>query len=277
MNNVVKMKNMSRRRFFKRAARNMLFSDWVCQIFAFIVVGAFFIGVNHFGTSAALIVGELTQNIYLTGFVVCFFAFVALAMVIPLLYGLVCFEINAVSNQKGVLSDLFCAFSSGEKLMRSYSMFFGVFFRCVLWYLPAIAVYCFRTFVYEKGMLLSLSLGGIDVVYFLLNTLLVITLYLGFTLSIGVIVGIYLTVKMEDKRVEECFFLAKIVLYKNRFELSKLALSFLPIFVLSLFSIGFLFVMYTAPYMMIAFVMFSKYLHEKYNLAHNPENLYVNQ
>lgn len=271
------MKNMSRRRFFKRAARRMLFSDWVCQILAFVVVGAFFIGVNHFGTSVGLIVCELTQNIYLTGFVIYFFAFVALAMVIPLLYGLVSFEINAVSNEKGVLSDLFCAFSSGESILRSYSLFFNVIFRCIFLYLPAIATYCFRTFVYEKGMFFSFSVGGIDVVYFLLNTLLVITLYLGFVLSIGVVAGIYITVKIEDKRVEDCFFLAKIVLYKNRFELAKIAISFLPLFVLSLFSIGFLFVMYTVPYMMITFVMYSKYLYEKYTLAQNTKNLYVNQ
>lgn len=249
----------------------MLFSDWTSQIFAFIVVGAFFVGINHFGTSVGIVINELTQNLTLAGIVIYLFTFISFAFVIPMLYGLVSFEINALSNEKGKLSEIFCAFSSSESLLRSYSLFFNVFFRCILCFLPAVLIYCFRVFVYEDGMFFSFSLGGIDVVYFLLNTLFVVALYLGIVMSAGTFVGIYITVRREDKPVEDCFFLATKSIRGNRFEMTKIAISFFPLFVLSLFSIGFLFVMYTIPYMIITLVMFSKYLYDKYNLALNAQ------
>lgn len=273
----MKMKNMSRRRFFKRAARRMLFSDWACQIFAFVVIGAFFVGVNHFGTSVGIILNELTQNIYLSSFIIYLFSFVSFALVVPMLYGVISFEINAVHSEKGMLTDLFCAFSSKECLVRSYSLFFHVFFRGVLFFLPAIVVYCFRVFVYEKGMFIDISVGGVDVVYFLINTLFVVALYLGFVLSSGTFAGIYITVNVQKLPVEDCFFKAKKTLRGSRFELAKISMSFLPLFVVSLFSIGFLFVMYTIPYVVITLVMYSKYLFEKYNLAQNTENAYENE
>lgn len=269
MESIVKMKNMSRRRFFKRAARRMLFSDWVCQIFAFIVVGAFFVGVNHFGTSVGIVMNELTQNELLASFVIYFFTFLSLALVIPMLYGVISFEINAISNEKSVLSDIFCAFSSSESIVRSYSLFFNVFFRCILGFLPAVAVYSFKLFVYEEGMLLTFFIGNVDAVSFVINTLFVIALYLGIVMSSGLFVGIYITVMRGDLPVEDCLFAAKKCLRGNRFEFAKTVISFLPIFVVSLFSMGFLFVMYTIPYMIITFVMFAKYLYEKYNFVLN--------
>lgn len=262
---------MSKRRFFKRAARKMLFSDWITEIFAFVVIGAFFVGVTHFGTSVAITLNELTKNLLFAGAVVNFFDLLALALVIPMIYGLFYFEINAVSNEKGVLSDLFYAFSDKTLLGRCYGLFLRIFIRGILCYLPAIALFWLRMFYFESNLFGILSIGNVDVISFVLNTVFVLLLYLGFVLLSGTFVGIFVTVKREDLSVDECFFVAGKCIRKNRFELAKLSLSFLPLFVISLFSIGFLFVIYTLPYMLITFVLYSKYFYEKLNLEAQAE------
>ncbi len=271
------MKNMSRRRFFKRAARRMLFSDWTRQIVAFLVVFAFFIGVNYFGISASGVLYEIMENAAVSTFVISFLLFASFAFAIPLFYGLLGFEINAISGKKTELSSIFSAFSDFDIVMRSYVLFFRMLFQCIFGFLPAIALFCFKNYFYEGGMLGELTFAGIDVILFLINTLLILLLYLGIVLSANLFVGVYISIKREDMQVEECFYEAKKCIKGSRAELAKTALSFLPLFVVSLFTIGFLFVMYTIPYMVITLLMFSKYLYDKKNYLFNAERATIEQ
>ena len=273
LESIVQMKNMSRRRFFKKSARRLLYSDWVNQILAFVIVGAFVVGFNYFGTSVSLVIENLTHNIPLAGAFMCAFAFLSVVFVIPMLYGLVLFEIKAVRGEKNMISDVFSAFSDSELLLRSYNVFFRVFIISVLCFLPSFAVYFFGEFIYGEFVgALNFSIGGVDVASFSLNTLFVLLLYLGISLSCANFVGLYISVDRCDLTVAECFYTAKLCIYRSRGELGKTALSFFPLFVVSLFTMGFLFVMYTIPYMFITFVMFSKYLYDKNNFLMNSES-----
>lgn len=263
MDGIVEMKKMSRRRFFKREARKKLYSDWINQILVFVIVGAFFVGINYFGTSVAIIVSELSDKLIVADCVSLAFAVVSMAFTVPMLYGIVKFEINTVSEEKAVLSDVFNVFSDSQTVLRSYNLFFNVLFRGVVSFLPAIALCFFKHLAYDYGFVRTYSYYGVDVVSFLLNTVFVLFIYLGIVFSANLFTGIYISVKDENKHIEDCFYEAKKCMRGSKLEVALLALSFLPLFVVSLFSIGFLFVLYTVPYMLITFIMFSKYLYEK--------------
>lgn len=263
MDGIVEMKIMSRRRFFKRAARKMLYSDWINQILVFVIVGAFFVGINYFGTSVAIIVSELSDKLIVADCVSLAFNVISMAFTVPMFYGIVRFEINTVSEEEAVLSDVFAVFSDSQTVLRSYNLFFNVIFRGIVCFLPAIALYFFKHLAYDYGFVRTYSYYGVDVVSFLLNTVFVLLIYLGIAFSSNLFTGIYISVKNENAPVEDCFYMAKKCMRGSKSEFALLALSFLPLFVVSLFSIGFLFVLYTVPYMFITFIMFSKYLYEK--------------
>jgi len=269
---IIKLKNSPRRRFIKRAARRMLFSEWITQILAFLIVGSCFIAINHFGTSTAFIVKELTDNLLLLEIILFFYVFFSTLFTVPLLYGLVQFEINAISGEKGNLTDLFTAFSDFKSIIRSYSMFLQCFGRLLLCFLPAIAAVVFNEYIYDNIFLGQYIFCGIDVAAFLCNTLFIILLYLGLVFFSASFVGVYLTVKRRDISVDECFHKARLYLRGNRQDISKTALSFIPLFVVSLFSIGFLFVLYTLPYMLITFLMTAKYICDKHDYTPEVEN-----
>lgn len=247
----------------------MLFSEWVTQIVAFLIVGSCFISLNYFGTSAAVIVNELSDSTVLFEVVLSFFVVFSLLFTLPLIYGLVNFEINAIVAKKAKLYDLFSAFSDMKGMVRSYALFLQVFGRCILCFLPAALVVVFNEFFYESVFLGHHVFFGIDIATFLCNTLFFVFLYLGIVFMSGCFVGIYLTVKNPEMSVDECFFKAKKCIKGNRSELTKTALSFLPLFVVSLFSMGLLFAVYTLPYMLITLIMVSKYICDKY--VYKPE------
>ena len=241
----------------------MLFSDWTRQVLAFVAVFAFFVGTNHFGMSFGSILFEITENETVAAFAMSFLMFASFAFGIPVFYGLVGFEISSVSGKNAKLSDLFSAFSDFDKVIRSYTIFFRLLFKGVLCFLPAIALLFFKSFFYENLVQGNWHMFGIDIVLFCINTVLVLLVYFGIVMSAGSFVGIYISVKREDKQVDECFYEAKKCIKGSESELAKTALSFLPLFAVSLFTMGFLFVLYTVPYMVITLIMFSKYLYDK--------------
>ena len=243
----------------------MLFSEWTMQIFAFVVVGAFFVGMNYFGTSVGLVLKQLTDSFVLLSIAIYFFAIFALALGVPMLYGLFSFEINALLKENCNLSDIFCVFSDKLRLFRCYAVFFRVLFKCILCFAPAFLVLGLGKNYLADEYFGMFTVGNVDVASFVINTVFVVLAYLGIVLSSGTVVGIFISVTREDLSVDDCFFVARKCIRNSRFELGKMTLSFLPLFVVSLFSIGFLFVLYTLPYMLITGVMFSKYLYDKYN------------
>lgn len=250
----------------------MLFSEWLTQILAFMIVGSCFMAINNFGTSAAFIVKELTDNLLFLEIILFFYIFFSTLFTVPLIYGLVQFEINAISGEKGRLTDIFTAFSDFKSVIRSYSLFLQCFGRLLLCFAPAIASVVFKEYVFDDMFLGKYIFCTVDVAAFLSNTLFIVLLYLGLVLFSGCFVGIYLTVKRRDISVDECFHKARLYLRGNRPEVSKIALSFLPLFVVSLFSIGFLFVLYTLPYMIITLLMTAKYICDKHDYRPEAQN-----
>ena len=262
MDEAVTKSKMSERRFLKKAAAKLLFSDWLTQILMFLIVGSVFYGIWQFGITLGLFVNQFTSNEKLAKLIISVFGLFALAIFVPLTYGLLTFEVNFISNKKSTPSDVFCAFSSSRAFFRSTDLFLGLMFRNLLYFSPALLLFCFNTMLYPFCFSRYFYFAGIDVVLFLLRTLFVILVYVGITLSYSGFVASYIAVK-TDKEIAECFFEAGMCIRKNRSQITKLFISFFPLVVVSLFTVGFLFVMYTIPYMFITLTMFSKYLYDK--------------
>ena len=262
MNEIVKMTKYSRRRFFKRAARELLFSEWICHILAFVIVGACFVGINQFGTGAARLILSVTDNLKLAEVFGMVYFVVSFAVIIPVLYGLLYFEINAVSGNTD-LANLFFAFSKVSALNRAYLLFFYTLGKSLLFYFPALVLWCFMNFYYYNGIFgSSMSLFGVDIVRTLLSILEVVLFYFAFVMTSKYYVGLYVSIVRSEKSISECFFVAKNCEFMSERELSGTVLSFFPLFVLSLFTMGFLFVMYTLPYEVITITEMSKYMFE---------------
>ena len=260
----IKLSKTSRRTYFKRKARSLLFSDWPSHILAFVITGACYIGIYQFGSSLGYMFELLTGN---TDVSVLFFALyfvLAAAFLIPIMFGLCVFEINAVETGKPKLSDLFCAFGSTRELSFAYRLFFYVVFRIAAAFLPLILLVFFCDNFYYSGIFgVNAVIEEIDVVMFVLNALKIVLGYVGFVVSSKSLIGIYISVKRREKTFSECFLIAGICRRASGNEYVLLSLSFLPLFVVSLFTVGFLLVMYTLPYMLITLTLFSKYLYDK--------------
>lgn len=281
MNEIIEKSKMSRRRFLKHSSKKLLFSDWLTQIIAFVIVGVVFYGISQFGTALALSVNEIFSNLKLTNTILSVFTVFATAMLVPTVYGLVVFEIKAVSGEKYGFSDIFSAFSTAEVLFKSYDLFFGLVFRYAVFFLPAFALYVFNTYFYTDDIFSKpVYFEGIDVIMFSLRTLFVVLLYAGIVLSCKSFVAVYVSVK-TDKNVRECFMIAKKCLRGNITEVLKFAISFFPLFVVSMFTVGFLYILYTIPYMFISFTTLAKYLYDKrLYFINNPDyvqNILINE
>ena len=255
---------MSERRFFKHTARKILLSEWLPQIIAFLVVGAIYVGVNQFGGCLSSVIILVTGNESLSRvFAVVYFVF-SFLLLVPLFYGVVKYEAGAVDNEKPRLSDLFFAFSSMENANRAYGMFLSVALKILLRFLPAIALWIFDSLFYYDGMFSrSLSFGNVDVINFVLKSVFLVFLYMGTVLSSKYYFAVYLSVMRPEFEPKDCFLLSKVCTHSMSHELAKITLGFIPIFVISLFSMGLLFILYTLPYVFLTYTVVCKYIYEK--------------
>lgn len=264
MNEQIEESKMSMRRFFKRMARNMLFSEWLSQIIAFLFVGAIYVGINQFGGCLASIIALVSGNAALSRVFAVVYFVLSFLLLIPILYGIVKFEAGAVENEKNKLSDLFFAFTCMEKANRAYGMFLNVALKVLLCFLPAIALWIFDSIFYYDGIFgYYLDFGKVDIINFAVKSIFLVLLYLGLVLSSKYYFAFYISVVRPEFEPKDCFLLAKVCTHSVSRELAVMTLSFIPLFVVSLFSMGLLFVLYTLPYALLTYTVFCKYIYEK--------------
>ena len=277
MDERIAVSKISRRRFFKRTAKSILFSDWINQILAFLIVGALYNGIFEFGVSGMILIDEVTGNWFVSTSLLLLYSLLAAAVIIPLFYGLVVYEINAVEKRKGNITDIFTPFSSATLMIRSYKLFVYLLFKTILCMLPAVltALLLFGE-QFEFFSLEAFVWNNINFAYLLIVTLLFICIFAGMVLSVKQFVGAFICVLKPSMRIRDCFFTSKVCCYGSRAEVARLMISFLPLMWLSLYTAGLLFVMYSLPYMLITLVLQSKYLYDKEINTKNIQNLLYN-
>ena len=257
--------NINGRRFFKKCAKKLLYNDWIFQILAFLIVGGCVSGINQFGTSVYAVLYFVTENQMFAKLFLAVYSLVCLfGVCVPLFYGVVNFERNAAVKEKSDLRDLFYYFSSFELLSRAYYVFFNVALRIILCYLPALILIYLKEFFYFEGFFgFIMRYGTIDLVGTALRTLVVILLYLGFVFSAKYYLTLFLSIEKRDFDMSKLLMMTKMCLFGERVKIAALALSFLPLFVVSLFTMGFLFIIYTLPYMFLTLTVYCKYVYER--------------
>lgn len=275
LDSIFEMPPRKRRVLIKKEARKTLYNDWVMRILAFVITGACSIGIMQFGVSLSLVLEGITQNVKLSLLFYLVYILLSIVLVVPLFYGLVyAFVFSDTQNGKIKLGDLFYAFSEVDILMRSYRLFLYTLIKLLVCFLPALLLNFFvETYYYQGLLFVESTLYGFDLVYFALKSIVMVFAFFGFVLSVKNILGIYVSVKREDKQISECFFVSRILCDGAKGELAMCAVSFFPLMLLSLFTFGFLFVMYTLPYMLITFIIYSKYLYDNEMITLKTKNI----
>ncbi len=258
----------ARRRVFKKSARQLLYSDWITQILAFILVGAVYAGLLQFGNVLGALFMYLTGNDNVYRIVLASYITFALILTVPLFYGLVIFEVKAIQGERPRISDIFDVFSDFGNVMFSYTVFLHVFLRAVVFLVPAAALWIFTDFYYYEGIFgFGFSFMGLDCIYFILKLCVLVLFYLVITVVADKMTGVYISVIREDVDVRDCFFVANVCMKHDKGEMLSVILSFAPLFALSMMTAGFLFVMYTLPYMLITLLVFAKYYYDRQQYA----------
>lgn len=278
MDERIDISQLTRRKYIKRAAKQILFSDWLGQILAFFIVGAVFTGIIHFGANGMLLVEQFFENEVVSGLLFLPYCFLAAAVIVPMFYGLVEYEINAAEKGKGELKDIFQVFSSVSCMTRAYKLFAYLVFKTFLCFLPAVFAY---VLLFAQGedtfSLNSFVWHNINYANLFIETLFVICLFFGAVLSCKYFMGVFICVIKPELKIKDAFFAAKMCCHTNKFGMAKLMFSFLPLLWVSLYTAGLLFVLYSFPYILITFVLQSKCFYETEISTKNVQNLLYTQ
>ena len=249
----------------KKYAKTLLYADWVSHIavlFGFMVC---ILGLSFAGYASLALLNKyahLTEVHY--GLLSVFFTLFIGLPVIPLMYGLCVYAANTVGGHKPNILDLFYAFGSLRAFSRSYKLFFALVWRAIVVFaIPAACVYQAEVLLYEENFLF-VSYYGYDVGYFVISVGLFLLFYAAFAVFARYAAAVYLTAENELLPVSVCFSAASFALscHNGCHSYTRLMFSFLPLTILSVFTFGVLFLVYTAPLMLITCFLNAKTLTE---------------
>lgn len=252
------------RKRFKKDARKILYKDWLTHIFVHLLVMVCFSGLVSLGAQMTIVSYSLGIDAMKADLFFAFYDVAALFLTIPLCYGVLRFEMKCSDGETPKPHEIFDAFSSTKKLLFSYELFMGLLVRVIPCFLPAIAMFIYMQFFYVEGMFVPLiDIAGIDEIFFMLSGSFLLLVFLGFALSVKYFAGVYAAIKRPDMSVRESFYTGSVCCHNNNIGIAYFFATFVPLFVVSLFSVGILFVVYTVPYFVISFMNMAKYLYEK--------------
>ncbi len=256
--------HLQRRRFFKSNAKNILYSSWINQIFVFFVLFAYLSGINSMKNAVSSLAYQITDSFAIPYVLMVLYMSLSLLLIFPLLYGVIKFEICCIEKKNVSVSVMFDTFSSVELLLRSYSVFLSFLLRVLPLYVLPFALGLYIDGGYYKLLLQnSYFVGNVDVVYFLLNLVMFLLYLVSFVLTGKRFVGLYISVKREDLPVARCFQMGNLCSHSFSGEITMLNFTFVPLVVISMFSLGVLFVIYTLPYILLTFTGMSDFLYER--------------
>ncbi len=240
----------------KKCAKQKLYADWFTHISVFVGFFAVSCAVLFGGAACVTLLGRyaylsevdfaLLDSLYALFVVLC---------VIPLAYGVLTYAVHITDGQAADVMDLFCAFGSGRAFCRSFTLLWSLLWRAVLVFaLPVYLVAQADILLYDENFLYT-DIGGFDLGYFLISSGLFIVFFAAFAFFSRYFAGIYFAIRHETARLSVCFSAAAFARKADPVKSSyaRLCFAFLPLIVLSLFTCGILFLIYTLPLIMLAF------------------------
>lgn len=180
--------------------------------------------------------------------------FLLLCTFIPLSYGLCVFEYNAVNNLRASVTDLFYAFASPQLFCRAFALFWALLWRGALVFcIPSVLGSMIPNYLNGYYPELVLNFGnGWDLGYTFLCVDTLISLIVAIAVFSRYATAAYLVIPHEEYSVSKCFAIGAYLNHGMKARYVKMTLSFLPLTLLSLLTLGVLFVLYTAPLFLLS-------------------------
>ncbi len=246
--------------YFKKQAKKLLYDNWIQCIGAFFTVAvsltAISLAASAFVTIAAICTNEIVSAVVIT-----LSAILLATFTIPFMYGVFVFAYNTVGTGKSDIFDLFYAFSSLKRYLRSYSLFYSVIWRGLIVFFVPLAV-SEELYLYTTGKSLILdpvSFLGTDITYTAICIVLVLAAMYSLAYYTRYFTAIYLVIDREDAPVSQCFFAANAYNYHMKSQMFVAMMAYLPLVAISILTFGLLFIIYTVPVIVFTFFLFASY------------------
>ncbi len=248
----------------KKQARRALVNDWAGHIIAYMLSVVCFTGISYIGYAMYDLMVQLKVFSNAAVFFPGLYITLATVILSPVVYGIFHYECQYAKYGKASPREVFAAFSSSESLLDAYALLWKFVLYVLPGALPALALRYFIVNVYPGYGFYPKMLFGIDVTYLCLNIVFLIFTAMALVCSARRIVGLYFAVKLKDNGdAESAFVMARVATHGNSYQIYLLGASFIPVFVLSLFTFGFLFVAYALPLFVMTLVRVSDELYER--------------
>lgn len=246
--------------YFKKKAKRLLYDNWLQCIGAFFTVAVSITAISLAASAFVTIAAVCTNRIVSTAVIILSSILLA-AFPIPFVYGVFVFAYNTVNTGKSDVIDLFYAFSSLKRYLRSYSLFYAVIWRGVIVFLIPLAL-SEELYLYTSGkstVLKPFSLLGNDLTYTAVCIGIVLAGMYCLAFYTRYFTAIYLVIEREDTPVSQCFFAANTYNYHMKSQMFVAMMAYLPLVAVSILTFGLLFIIYTLPVIVFTFFLFASY------------------
>lgn len=246
-------------RKIKKQSRELLSNNFILQIGVILTLFTCVTAISLLASSVITLIYGLVPDAVFYVIQTFFICFVAI-MTVPLIYGLCVFEYNLIITGKGNIKDLFYAFSSYYTINRSFFLAFALLWRAVICFFPATCIYS-EIILYKlsRSMLFfPVNIYGFDITYTFICVLFIILIIIGWAIFSKFFTAIFVSLANENTPVSKCFSLASVYNHGYKKKLVGITLSFVPLIVLSIFTMGIVFILYAAPIMLVTYFNFAK-------------------
>ena len=238
----------------------LLYDNWIQCIGAFFTVAvsitAIFLAASAFVTISAICTNEIVSTA-----IIILSATLLATFTIPFMYGVFVFAYNTVNTGKSDILDLFYAFSSFKRYLRSYSLFYSVLWRGLIVFFVPLAL-SEELYLYTAGettLLKPVAVLGNDLTYTAVCICIVLAVMYSLAYYTRYFTAIYLVIEREDAPVSQCFFAASVYNYRMKCQMFVAMMTYLPLVAASLLTFGLLFIIYTVPVIVFTFFLFALY------------------
>ena len=236
---IIVPERIRRRRYFKREARQIIFTggNWYKLICASAFMMMTMVSVKYIcGSFFTLIDGSHGAESYLTDIVY-------LAVIVPLVYGFYAYNIKLTDNKPSRFGVIFDGFGSAALLGRAYKVFFAYLWRYVIWFAMIYAALTAAEYYLIPALIAA-------AVFIIIGAVFLQRYYL----------TLYVAVCNTKMTVREAVKYSIPLMKGYKLDTLMFQLGFALWFVISYLTLGIAAVVYVIPYYVLANLQFSKFI-----------------
>jgi len=252
-----------RRKHFKREARIILRCNYARMTGAAAIMLLLFAGVN--AVKINLIRAAGLEFSFFAMPAQLLFDLAALLFAMPMIFGILKMAVSVYSGAEFTVGTMFDYFKSADGLMHCYRATAAIFVRTAAFLLPFLAVGSVMKYVREELELLFPGNLNADLIMLAVTVIYLICAFAAVVTAMRYAAFLYLCVKNPEREVCDMLKKSAALMRGNKAESAAFFLSFAPLAVVSIFTAGLLFIFFTIPYILFAYVSFMSYLYAEKN------------